>query len=117
MPRLVLFLTAYFCEQHKKTAYALVEPNGYGFVPFPVETYGRLGQLAMKLLHKLGDEVAGAGGVSRASFVSGALRERSVGLVRGNFWLYRASAGMLATASGRSFRPGLSQPTDDCVVE
>jgi hypothetical protein len=60
---------------------------------------------------------AGAGGVSRASFVSGALRELSVGLVSGNFWMYPALAGMLARASGSSFRPGLSQPSDDCVME
>jgi hypothetical protein len=36
-----------------------VEPNGYPFVPFSVESYGRLGQPAMKLLHSLGDEAAG----------------------------------------------------------
>jgi hypothetical protein len=31
-------------DQQKRTAYARVEPNGYGFVPFSVETYGRIGQ-------------------------------------------------------------------------
>jgi hypothetical protein len=42
-------------DQRKRTAYARVEPHGYGFVlPFCVETYGRLGQPAMKLLHSLG---------------------------------------------------------------
>jgi hypothetical protein len=106
-----------FCDHQKVTAYARAEPNGYGFVPFSVETYGRLGQLAMKLLHQLGNEAAGASGVSRASFVSGGLRELSVDLVRGNFWLYRATVGMLARVSGSSFRPCLSQPTDDFVVE
>jgi hypothetical protein len=75
---------ASFPDQQKKAAYARVEPNGYGFVPFSVETYGRLGQPAMKLLHQLGDEAAGAGGESQASFVSGSLRELSVGLVGGN---------------------------------
>jgi hypothetical protein len=34
----------------------------------------------MKLLHLLRDEAAGPGGVMRASFVNGALRELSVGL-------------------------------------
>jgi hypothetical protein len=29
--------------------------NGYSFVPFSVESYGRLGQPAMALLHSLGD--------------------------------------------------------------
>jgi hypothetical protein len=30
----------------------------------PVESYGRIGQPAMKLLHALGDEAAGPGGVT-----------------------------------------------------
>jgi hypothetical protein len=33
-------------DQQKRTAYARVEPNGYGFVPFSVETYGQLGDEA-----------------------------------------------------------------------
>jgi hypothetical protein len=70
-----------------------VEPHGYGFVPFSVKTYSRLGHLAMMLLHLLGDESAGPEGVTRASFVNGTLRELSVGLCRGNFFAYRASVG------------------------
>jgi hypothetical protein len=80
-----------------------------------VETYRRLGQLAMKLLHLLGDEAAGPGGVMWASFVNGALRELSVGLCRGNFFAYRVSVGMLAGSSGASFRAGMRVPTDECV--
>jgi hypothetical protein len=102
-------------DQQKRTAYARVEPHGYGFVPFSVETYGRLGQPAMKLLHLLGDEVAGPGGVTRASLVNGALRELSVGLCRGDFLSYPASVGMLARSSGASFRAGMRVPTDECV--
>jgi hypothetical protein len=102
-------------DQQKRSAYARVEPHGYGFVPFSVETYGCLGQPAMKLLHLLGDEAAGPGGVTRASFVNGALRELSVGLRRGNFFAYRASVGMLARCSGASFRAGMRVPTDECV--
>jgi hypothetical protein len=71
----------------------------------------------MKLLHQLGDEAAGAGRVSRASFVSGALGELSFSLGSSNSWLYRASAGMLARAGGSTFRPSLSEPSDDRVVE
>jgi hypothetical protein len=102
-------------DQQKRTAYARVEPNGYTFVPFSVESYGRLGQPAMKLLHQLGDEAAGPGGVTRASFVAGALRELSVGLCRGNYFMYRASVGVLARTSGSSYRAGLVVPTDECV--
>jgi hypothetical protein len=92
-----------------------VEPYSYGFAPFSVETYGRLGQLAVKLLHSHGDEAAGPGRVTRASVVHGALRELSVGLCRGNCLAYQASVGMLATSSGVSFRAGLSVPTDECM--
>jgi hypothetical protein len=81
-------------------AYAGVEPNGFSFVPFSVESYGRLGQAAMKLLHLLGDETAGPGGVSWALFVAGALRELSMGLIRGNFLLYCALLGLAKVASG-----------------
>jgi hypothetical protein len=97
-------------DQQKRAAYTRVEPNG--FVPFSVETYGRLGQPAMKLSHDLGEEAAGAGGVWRSSFVAGALRELSIALGRGNFMVYRASLGVLARSSASSFRPGLSLPTD-----
>jgi hypothetical protein len=102
-------------DQQKRTAYARVELHGYGFVPFSVETYGRLGQLAMKLLHLLGDEAADLGGVTRASFVHGALRELSVDVCRGNFLSYRVSVGMLARSSGASFRAGLSVPKNECM--
>jgi hypothetical protein len=103
-------------NRQKQTAYARVEPNGFSFVPFSVESYGRLGQPAMKLLHLLGDETAGPGGVLPASFVAGALRELSVGLIRGNFLLYCASVGMLAGSSESSFRAGSSVPTHEDVV-
>jgi hypothetical protein len=36
----------------------------------------------MKLLHDLGDEAPGPGGVTRASFVAGALRELSIYICR-----------------------------------
>jgi hypothetical protein len=77
-----------------------------------METYGRLGQPAMKRLHDLGEEAAGPGGVSRLSFVAGALRELSVGLRRGNFLAYRVSLGALSRSSGSAFQPGLSLPAD-----
>jgi hypothetical protein len=90
-----------------------VEPNGYPFVPFSVESYGCIGQPAMRHSHALGDEAAGPGGVTRAPFVAGALREISVGLCMGNFFMYRACLGMFEKASGRGFRAGMRVPTDE----
>jgi hypothetical protein len=89
-----------------------VEPNGYRLVPFSVETYGRIGQPAMKLMHDLGEEAVGPGGVSRLFFVAGALRELSVGLCRGSILAFWASLGVLARSSSSGFRPGLSLPTN-----
>jgi hypothetical protein len=51
-------------DQQKRTASARVELHGLGFGPASVETYGGLGQMAMKFLHSLGDEAASPGGVS-----------------------------------------------------
>jgi hypothetical protein len=65
------------------------------------------------LLHALGDEAAGTGGVDRASFVAGALRECSIRLCRGNFCMYCACLEMLAKSSGTGFWAGMRVPTDE----
>jgi hypothetical protein len=104
-------------DHHKRTACAGVEPNGYAFFPFSVELYRCIGQQAMKLLHQLGDEAVGPGGVTQASFVVGSLRELSVGLCRGNFFIYRASGGMLAWVSGGGFRAGCAHRRSHRIVE
>jgi hypothetical protein len=80
-----------------------------------MEPYRGLGLPATKLLHELGDEAAEPGGVTRASFVVGTLREISMWLIRGNFFCWQASAGILARSSVPSFRPGMAVPTDACV--
>jgi hypothetical protein len=67
----------------------------------------------MQLLRALGDEAASPGGVGRASFVAGTLRELSIGLCWGNFLMYRTCLGMLATSSGTGFRAGMRVPTDE----
>jgi hypothetical protein len=103
-------------DRQKQTAYARMEPNGCSVDPFSVKSYGGLGQPVMKLLHSLGDEAAGPGSVSQASFEAGALRKLSVEWNQGNVLLYRASVGMLARSSGSSFQAGLSVPTDEYVV-
>jgi hypothetical protein len=67
----------------------------------------------MKLPHALGGVAAGPGRADGASFVAGALREFSIGLCRGNFFMYRACLGMLAKSSGTGFPAGMHVPTDE----
>jgi hypothetical protein len=67
----------------------------------------------MKLINALEDEAAGPGGVTRASFVAGALRKIGFGLCTGKFLLYRACLRMLAKSSGTGFWVCMSVPADE----
>jgi hypothetical protein len=72
-------------DVEKRRAYNRLEPNGYSFTPFSVETYGRFCKSAIALLVRLGVEAAGAaalGAVSKSAVVWFALsyRELSVAL-------------------------------------
>jgi hypothetical protein len=78
-----------------------------------VKTYGRLGRPAMAMLNALADVAAANGGVSKAAFVQGALRELAVALCRGNALMYRVSMFQLAWTAGRGYRPGLLVPIAD----
>jgi hypothetical protein len=63
-------------DGEKRRSYNRLNPNGYPFVPFSVETYGRLGNPAIALLERLGVEAAAAavlGAVSKSAFVRSAL--------------------------------------------
>ena len=102
-------------DAEKRRAYNRLEPNGYPFVPFSVETYGRLGKPAIALLGRLGVEAAGVGGVSKSAFVRLAIRELSVGLCRGNCVMYRKSLGLRAAGVGQGFRPGAARPTAEVL--
>jgi hypothetical protein len=48
-----------------------------------------------------------------ASFVACALRELSIVLCRGNFFVYRACPGILAKSSGMGFRAVMCVHTDE----
>jgi hypothetical protein len=79
----------------KRAAYNALEPNGYDFIPFPVESYGRLGKPALALLSRFGEEVCSSGPIWKGAFLAGALRELSVGLCRGNATMYCVCLGQL----------------------
>jgi hypothetical protein len=66
---------------------------GGSFSPLSMESYGRLGRLAMQLLQTLAAAAASSAtagsDVTTSSFVTGALRELGVALVKGNEVGYR----------------------------
>jgi hypothetical protein len=87
------------CYPQERTAYSRVEPNGYTFVPLSEESYGRMGQPRMQVLHFLGEEAERPVGVERAPFVVGAVRELSIG--QGWLLMYAHAWGCLLSQVGQ----------------
>jgi hypothetical protein len=59
--------------------------------------------------------LAGGPGLSRAAFISGALRELSVALFRGSASLCRSGAYVATRAAGRDPMRGLTRPSAEVV--
>jgi hypothetical protein len=82
-----------------------------------MESYGRLGRPAMQLLQTLAAAAASSAtagsDVTTSSFVTGALRELGVALVKGNEVVYREALHVYATAGGTAARVGATVPTGD----
>jgi hypothetical protein len=87
------------------------------FVPMSVESFGHLRAPALTLLGDLADQAVQAGGpgLSRAAFISGALRELSVALCRGNASLCLSGAYVATRAAGRAPMRGLAQSSAEVV--
>jgi len=100
-------------DRQKRARYDQAVNGSYAFVPLSVESYGRLGEPAMRLLNTLADSAAAGGVVVKGDFVRNALRELCFGLCRGNGIVYRAGFKMLARASGRAFLSGADVPFAD----
>ena len=85
----------------------------YEFVPFAVESYGRLGAASQSFLKTLGDVAAGRGNISKSAFVRSAYKEVSCALQRGIGLMYARSTFNVARASGRQFMPGCAVPVQE----
>jgi hypothetical protein len=94
-----------------------IRPPPRGQAVLSVESFGRLGAPALTLLGDLTDQAVQAGGpgLSRAAFISGALRELGVALCRGNASLCRSGAYVATRAAGRAPMRGLAQPSAEVV--
>lgn len=98
-------------DREKRQRYQLADPTGYAFTPFSVESYGRLGKPAMAILKQLADNAGSAGSVRTGDFITNALREISVALVRGNHLMFRRCQGNMANVTGLSPRDGDIHPS------
>jgi hypothetical protein len=78
--------------------------------------HGELGQPEMTLVPTLGDEAAGPGGRSRASFVARALRNVVMGSVGDTHCTCCASLGVLARVRRQHVGSGMTARTDEHVV-
>jgi hypothetical protein len=91
-------------DSDKRRAYNTLEPHGCPFIPFSVDTYGRLGKHAISLLGQLAVEAREVGWkVSKSGFVAAAIRELSVRLCRRSNQMQR-SLGLLTGVTRRGLR-------------
>ena len=98
----------------KRKKYSGAGYEGYTFVPFSVESYGRLGKPAMAFLNKLSRD-SGLRGTSRGAFMASSLRELSVALARGNARVFRSGAKVYVRLAGKDRWAGLSKPLAEAV--
>ena len=101
-------------EENKVRAFSRFGDAGqYEFVPFALESYGRLGAPAQTFLKRLGDITAGSGNISKSAFVRSAYKDVSCALQRGIGLMYARSTLNIARASGRQFMPGCAAPVQE----
>ena len=89
-----------------------VDKPQYEFVPFAVETYGRLGPQASAFLKEIGEIAASSGRVSKSRFMMNAYRSLSCALQTWNSSLYAKSQVVAARAKGRHFIAGYDEPVE-----
>lgn len=79
---------------------------GYRFVPFIVETYGRLGTQAEALLKELAEIAASTGKCEEQAYMQWMRKEISVSLIRGNRKILWSFASTLHRGCGQNHMPG-----------
>jgi hypothetical protein len=101
-------------EERDKAKKRYHEKNGtpgYSFVPFSVETYGRLGKDAEVLLRDMADRAASSGDCARDCCLHWMRKEISLSLIRGNARVFIRYLGQLNGGTGTNFQPGADFPT------
>jgi hypothetical protein len=100
-------------ETRKRRAFEEIgEGSAFEFIPLAMESYGRMGCAASRLLSELGDLVAQGSRVSKAAFVRRVRQELSCALCRGNARMYYKSLSRVAMNIGSNYWPG-DMPVED----
>ena len=86
---------------------------GYQFIPFSVESYGRLGEDADRLLKDMAERAASTGSCDRNGFLHWMRKEISLSLIRGNARIFSYYLGLLIRGTGVDFQEGATAPTLD----
>jgi hypothetical protein len=104
--------TCVFPFTSKRRVYRQVS-SALPFVPMSVESFGRLGTPPLTLFEDLADQAVQAGGpgLSRDAFITGALRELSAALCRGQASLCLSGACGSTQPSGNTPICGLARPS------
>ena len=102
-------------DRQKRAAYAGRGDSGVKFIPFTVESLGRMGKPALGLLTSLGRRAADASGgtFSSRQFVDGVLQEVGVVLAHFNRRMENAVAGYVLRPAGREYMRPLDRPSCD----
>jgi hypothetical protein len=102
-------------DEEKKAAYAKRGDSGYKFIPFSVESLGRLGKPALSLLSQLGARASEAsmGAFTSRQYIDGVLQEISVILNRFNARMEKAVAGFVLRPAGREWMRPRAVPSCD----
>lgn len=100
-------------DKAKRRDHAKDGTPGYTFVPFSIETYGRLGVEADKLLKDLAIDAASTGVWERDVFLHWIRKEISLSLIRGNAKIFKRFVGCLIRGVGQHFQQGDDIPALD----
>ena len=104
---------AHLGEQTKTRKFRLRQDHAqYQFVPFILESHGRLGKQAVAFLHEIAEWASSGGRISKNAFLKSAYRDISCALQIGNSAMYCKSAERLIRARGRHFLPGAAVPVE-----
>ena len=104
---------AKYRERQKRRDHEKNGTPGYQFIPFSVESYGRLGEDADRLLKDMAERAASTGSCDRNGFLHWMRKEISLSLIRGNARIFSYYLGLLIRGTGVDFQEGATAPTLD----